>query len=178
MNSEDRKILRKGIPLGSPTNHTDLPKNPVDTVMIYPNPAKDVETTQYPYAELFRDFAAATCRPNAVVVTYGYGFGDDHINRHIRDMLTLSSTHLVIIARSDSGSRISRFLAETCREEQTTILLGKEIVELPNLIRYYMPKPAIDRHTMRMADLLNRRSPMARPDPSKGGAASPAEADA
>jgi hypothetical protein len=149
-----------------------------EQILIYPNSAKDWETSDYPYADLFRDFAAAVCRPNAVLFTFGYGFGDDHINRHIRDMLTLSSTHLVIIARSDSGGRISKFLAETCREEQTTILLGKEIVDLPNLIRYYMPKPAIDRHTMRMADLLNRRSPMARPDSSKGGSASSAEADA
>ena len=69
---DERRIHRKGIPFGAPTNHTDVPKKPVDTVMIYPNAAKDVETTQYPYAELFRDFAAAVCRPNAVVVTYGY----------------------------------------------------------------------------------------------------------
>jgi hypothetical protein len=33
--------------------------------MIYPNPAKDVETTQYPYAELFRDFAAADAKTAA-----------------------------------------------------------------------------------------------------------------
>ncbi len=51
--------------------------------MIYPNPAKDVETTQYPYAELFRDFAASVCKPNSVVVTYGYGFGDDHVKPSI-----------------------------------------------------------------------------------------------
>ena len=56
-------------------------------LMIYPNPAKDVETLEYPYAELFRDFAASVCQPNAVLVTYGYGFGDDHINRILRDML-------------------------------------------------------------------------------------------
>ena len=72
-NKQDRQICRKGIPFGAPSDHTDMPKEPIDTVMIYPNPAKDVETTQYPYAELFRDFAASVCRPNAVVVTYGYG---------------------------------------------------------------------------------------------------------
>ena len=66
--------------------------------MIYPNPAKDVETLNYPYAELFRDFAAAACRPNSSLVTYGYGFGDDHVNRVIKDMLTIPSTHLVIIS--------------------------------------------------------------------------------
>jgi hypothetical protein len=54
--------------------------------MIYPNAAKDLETLQFPYAELFRDLSAALCRPNGVLVTYGYGFGDDHINRVIRDI--------------------------------------------------------------------------------------------
>ena len=48
--------------------------------MIYPNSAKDRETSEYPYVELFRDYAAAVCRPNSVLVTYGYGFGDEHIN--------------------------------------------------------------------------------------------------
>ena len=90
----ERRIRRKGIPFGAAADHTDVPKEPIDTVMIYPNPAKDVETTQYPYAELFRDFAAAVCRPNAVVVAYGYGFGDDHVNRVLLDMLTIPSTHL------------------------------------------------------------------------------------
>jgi hypothetical protein len=90
--NDERRIHRKGIPFGAPADHTDMPKAPVDTVMVYPNPAKDVETTQYPYAELFRDFAAAICRPNAVAVTYGYGFGDDHVNRVLLDMLTIPST--------------------------------------------------------------------------------------
>ena len=51
-----------------------------------------------PYVELFRDFAAAICRPNSTVVCYGYSFGDEHINRVIEDMLTIPSAHLVIIA--------------------------------------------------------------------------------
>lgn len=160
-----REVFRVPQPFGG---------NPVassegEQILIYPNPAKDWETSDYPYADLFRDLAASICRPNAVLFAFGYGFGDDHINRHIRDMLTLSSTHLVIISRSDTGGRISRFLAETGRDDQTTILLGPEIVELSNLVRYYMPKPAIDRHTMRMADLLNRRSPMTRPDSHGAG---------
>jgi hypothetical protein len=55
-----RRMHRKGIPFGAASDHTDMPSTPVETVMIYPNPAKDVETTQYPYSELFRDFAAAS----------------------------------------------------------------------------------------------------------------------
>lgn len=57
--------------------------------MIYPNAAKDRETADYPYVELFRDLAVAVCRPNSTLVTYGYGFGDEHVNRVIRDMLTI-----------------------------------------------------------------------------------------
>lgn len=73
-------------------------------LLIYPNAAKDVETSLYPYADLFRDFSAAACRPNATLVTYGYSFGDDHINRIVRDMLTIPSAHLLIIAYSDDGT--------------------------------------------------------------------------
>src|SRR4029077_18383624 len=117
-----RRIHRKGIPFGAPADHTDVPKGPVDTVMIYPNAAKDVETTQYPYAELFRDFAAAVCRPNAAVVTYGFGFGDDHCNRVLLDMLTIPSTHLVIIAY-EADSRVKNFCEKT-RESQVSLLIG------------------------------------------------------
>lgn len=71
------------------------------SLMIYPNAAKDRETADYPYVELFRDLAAAVCRPNSTLVTYGYSFGDEHINRVIRDMLTIPSTHLVVISYDD-----------------------------------------------------------------------------
>ena len=98
LTASEKRIRRRGIPFGAAPNHSEIPATPADTAMIYPNPAKDVETTEYPYAELFRDFAAALCRPNTVLVSYGYGFGDDHINRVVTDMLTIPSTHLVIFA--------------------------------------------------------------------------------
>ncbi len=166
---EDRKISRKGIPFGAPADHTDLPKNPVDTVMIYPNPAKDVETTQYPYAELFRDFAAATCRPNAVVVSYGYGFGDDHINRVLLDMLTIPSTHLVVIAYA-ADERLTGFLART-REAQVSLLIGPHFGDLTTLIENYLPKPTLDYITGRMAELLKNRPPEYQPPPEPAIAA-------
>lgn len=171
-NKADRKIFRKGIPFGAPKDHTDLPKNPVDTVMIYPNPAKDVETTQYPYAELFRDFAAATCRPNAVVVTYGYGFGDDHINRVLLDMLTIPSTHLVVFAYV-ADDRLKGFLART-REAQVSLLIGPHFGDLTTLIENYLPKPTLDYITGRMTELMKHRPPEHTPAPD---AAAPAVDD-
>jgi hypothetical protein len=150
-----RAIRKLGIPFGAPETHTDIPKKPIETVMIYPNPAKDVETTAYPYAELFRDMAAAVCRPNAVVVTYGYGFGDDHVNRILLDMLTIPSTHIVIIAYH-IDERIKAFCARV-RDAQVTLLLGPHFAALDNLTEQYFPKPALDYITGRLSELLRHR---------------------
>jgi hypothetical protein len=157
-----RLIRRKAIPFGAPGTHTDVPQKPIDTVMIYPNAAKDVETTQYPYAELFRDFAAAICRPNAVVVTYGYGFGDDHINRVLLDMLTIPSTHLAIISYK-ADDRLKTFCKRT-RDAQVTLLIGDHFADIERLVENYLPKPALDYITGRMAKLMKDRSTGERPE--------------
>lgn len=126
-------------------------------LIIYPNSAKDKETAEYPYVELFRDFAAAICRPNSTVVTYGYGFGDDHINRVIKDMLTIPSTHLVIISFSDPGSRILNFYQKVSRPAQITVMMGNLLGDISNLTEMFLPKAAIDNTTLRMVDLLQKR---------------------
>lgn len=153
---EARRIYRAETPFGAEEDHPSLPASPVDTVMIYPNPAKDVETTQYPYAELFRDFASATCRPNSVVVTYGYGFGDDHINRVLLDTLSVPSAHLVIIA-FNLDDRIIRFLAQT-RPAQVSLLAGRHFGSLQRLVADYLPKPALDYISGRMSEILKNRA--------------------
>ncbi len=158
-------IRKYVVPFGAPADHTDIPKKTVDTVMIYPNPAKDVETTAYPYAELFRDMAAALCHPNAVVVTYGYGFGDDHINRILIDMLTIPSTHIVIIAYA-ADERIKTFCNRT-RSAQVSLLIGPHFASLDNLVEHYLPKPALDYVTGRLTELMRNRpsNPPGAPSP-------------
>lgn len=150
-------IRRCLLPFGAKSGHSEIPTNPYDSVLVYPNPAKDIETLCYPYAELFRDFAAAVCRPNAVLVTFGYGFGDDHINRIIRDALTIPSTHLVIISFDDPGGRVSRFCDRVGSDAQLTILLGSHFGDLTSLVRHYLPKPALDSARSRKTGLLQRR---------------------
>jgi hypothetical protein len=83
-----------------------------------------------------------------VLVTYGYGFGDEHINRVIEDMLTIPSAHLVIISFSDEGGRISGFCNKIGRKAQISLLIGPHFGAMPNLIENYLPKPAIDRITL------------------------------
>ena len=153
--SQNNYVRRIALPYGT----EDISKytEGVENIMIYPNAAKDRETSEYPYVELFRDLAAAICRPNSTLVIYGYSFGDEHINRVITDMMTIPSTHLVIISFSDEGDRIKKFCYKLKRWAQISLLVGKHFGDLTTLVDYYLPKPAIDKTTFRMAELLKAR---------------------
>ena len=157
----ENDIRRIGLPFGAETLKPFLEAAGLNTdfssLMIYPNSAKDRETAEYPYVELFRDFAASLCRPNSTLVTYGYSFGDDHINRVIRDMLTISSTHLVAIDYSDSTGRIMKNFETWGHQSQMSLIIGKDTANIDDLVDYYLPKPSIDRASIRMADILKQR---------------------
>lgn len=154
-------IRRIGLPFGAESLNPFLETAGLSTdyssLIIYPNSTKDRETAEYPYVELFRDFAAALCRPNSTLVTYGYSFGDDHINRVIRDMLTIPSTHLVAIDYSDSTGRIMKNFEEWGHQSQMSLIIGKDTANIDDLVDYYLPKPSIDRASIRMADILKQR---------------------
>lgn len=165
----DDKIIRSLLPFGATDTHPEIPSNVTEQVVIYPNSSKDIETAFYPYAELFRDFSSAICQPNSVIITYGYGFGDSHINRVIEDMLTIPSTHLVVIAWDrnyakegdpvnfgSSRERIVKFL-EDKNSAQCTLLIGEHFADLKNLVEFYLPKSAIDRLTVKMQKLKDNR---------------------
>ena len=153
---EKRNIQKLPIAFGANKLDDEILKNPLDCAVIYPNSMKCLETAFYPYSELFRDFSSAICRPNSVVVTYGYGFGDSHINRILQDMLTIPSTHLVIISYDESSGRIRKFY-EYNNKAQITLLIGNHFGDLKELVDNYLPKAAIDRITQRMQNILERR---------------------
>ena len=162
-------IRRIGLPFGSKDlnnfiNAPGIEKADVRKLMIYPNAAKDRETTEYPYVELFRDFAAALCRPNNTLITCGYSFGDEHINRVIRDMLTIPSTHLVIISFDDMSGRIMTKYEEFGRPSQISLIIGRGLADLRILVDYFLPKPSIDRASIRMNDLLKQRYSVPKPE--------------
>lgn len=157
-----KDIRRIGLPFGAEKVTPYLQAPGLDGVtanklMIYPNAAKDRETADYPYVELFRDLAAAVCRPNSTLVTYGYSFGDEHINRVIRDMLTIPSTHLVVISYDDPLGRIMKTYYEMGRPSQISLLIGPALADLATLTEHYLPKAAIDKTTFRMSELLKQR---------------------
>ncbi|MDE2689745.1 MAG: SIR2 family protein [Acidobacteriota bacterium] len=167
------EIVQHTLPFGAEPTDSEVSSRATNSLMIYPNAAKDTETLEYPYADLFRDFAAAVCRPDTVLVTYGYGFGDDHVNRVIRDMLTIPSTHLVILSYEDTGRRAERFVKASMREQQITILVGEHFGSLFELVEHYLPKPYIDFNLGTMTEILKRT----RPDPHVGGGGQNEEPD-
>lgn len=166
-----KDIRRIGLPFGAASvepylQAPGLSEATAHELMVYPNAAKDRETADYPYVELFRDLAAAVCRPNSTLVTYGYSFGDEHINRVIRDMLTIPSTHLVVISYDDPLGRIMQTYEELGRPSQISLLIGPVLADLTSLTEHYLPKPAIDKTTFRMSELLKQRMG-AEPQPVK-----------
>ena len=158
----DSKYIRKiGLPFGAkklePFLEAANVPNDYQKVLIYPNSSKDRETAEFPYVELFRDFAAALCRPNSTLVIYGYSFGDDHINRIIADMLTIPSTHVVIIAFDDNEGRCMQFYNNCGHSDQISLIIGKDIANITALTDWYLPKSAIDKTSIKMAELLKQR---------------------
>ena len=150
------EITKYPLPFGAEQNHPGIPKDPFDHVVIYPNSTKGIETVFYPYSELFRDLSSAVCRPNSVVVTYGYNFGDSHINHILKNMLLIPSTHLVIISRGEDHEKIKIFVKEN-NQSQFTLLLGSHFGDFKTLVDNYLPKAAIDRITERKQKILQMR---------------------
>ena len=149
---ENGKIIRIPLPFGGDHSFD----NPHDTLIIYPNSSKGIDTVYFPYSELFRDFSSAICRPNSVLVTYGYGFGDSHINRIILDMMNILSTHVVIISFDGANGRIQRFVNK-CNKSQITLLIGSHLGDINNLVNNYLPKAAIDKISDRRTNILEKR---------------------
>ena len=147
----DRMVVRQNAPFGHASR--SAPRD----LLIYPNSAKDSETNLYPYADLFRDFSAALCRPHSVLVTYGYSFGDGHINRVIRDMLTIPSTHLMAISFDDKSGRIERFASDHRRLGQISLLIGSDLAGLDSMVDRWLPWPSAEFLTQRRAEIYRER---------------------
>ena len=80
--------------------------NQDDTVMIYPTPLKDRTTLMTPYSDLFRAMETALLKRNSILITMGYSFSDDHINRLILNSLAIPTFRLVIFGKSTAIDKL------------------------------------------------------------------------
>lgn len=105
----------------------DAKVDDVERVLIYPTPMKEGETLGFPYSEMFRRFANAVQQPQSVLITYGYSFADDHINRIINDALSIPSFHLVIVSWGFDGripEYYQRLGASQDTDKRVSFLIG------------------------------------------------------
>ena len=71
-------------------------------------------------------------------------------------MLTIPSTHLVIISYDNASGRIQKFY-EKVNPAQITLIIGKHIGSIEPLVQNYLPKAAIDRIQERFVRNLEKR---------------------
>ena len=74
--------------------------------MIYPTPLKDRSTLMTPYSDLFRAFETELLKTNSILITLGYSFSDDHINRLILNALAIPTFRLVVFGKNDSIQKL------------------------------------------------------------------------
>ncbi len=91
-----------------------------ENILIYPTTAKKSFTLDFPYSELFRQFAAAISQPQSVLIAYGYSFSDEHINDIIYQALTVPSFTLIVVDYKGTN-------------EKDTPNINKEIKKLKDL---------------------------------------------
>lgn len=125
------------------------PKNiETENVMIYPTPLKDRSTLMVPYSDLFRNFKDRLSSTNSVLITLGYSFGDDHINRVIFDSLSVPTFKLIIFGETTTKDKKATNILKLLKDVQdpriTVINSEDKIQYFDNFIHKVMPEPLLD----------------------------------
>lgn len=81
-----------------------------------PRAAKYMQTIGFVLGELFRRFSEFLSRPQTALVTCGYGFGDEHINRLLRSALLNPTLQLVVYFPGFTGDVTAVALPESLRK--------------------------------------------------------------
>jgi len=74
--------------------------------MIYPTPQKDRTTLMVPYSDLFRMMQNNLLKRNSILITMGYSFSDEHINRILQNALSVYDFRIVIFGKSPMIDRL------------------------------------------------------------------------
>jgi len=113
-------------------------ENKYGDVMIYPTPLKHEFTLDFPYSDLFRRFADAITQPQSVLVTIGYSFADEHVNRIIYQALTIPSfTLLIVDPLADKNEEIKRLIA--LEDSRIHIISGWDIGTFEGFTKKLLP---------------------------------------
>lgn len=107
-------------------------------VMIYPTPLKNEFTLDFPYSDLFRRFADTITQPQSVLITIGYSFADEHVNRIIYQALTIPSfTLLIVDPIADKNEEIKRLMR--LEDSRVHIISGWDIGTFEGFTKKLLP---------------------------------------
>ncbi len=109
-----------------------------DNVLIYPTPMKEQDTVGFPYSEMFRRLANTIQQPQSVLVTYGYSFGDAHINRIIFEALTIPSFQLLIVSYNWTED-IKKIYVQFKDEPSVGFIIGEEFANWKTFVSNILP---------------------------------------
>lgn len=120
-------------------------KKDYENIMIYPTTAKKSFTLDFPYSELFRQFAATISQPQSVLITFGYSFSDEHINDIIYQALTIPSFTLIIIdfngTNEKDPSNINKEIKKLkdLKDPRVAILQGEQLGSFSFFVEQLLP---------------------------------------
>ncbi|MBI2704052.1 MAG: SIR2 family protein [Actinobacteria bacterium] len=155
-----------------------------EVAVIYPTPTKEADVLGHPYSDFLRSFSNALIQPECVLLSVGYGFADEHINRIIFDALSHNASLQLFVAdpfgvvddftavtpgepvdRSDSPvGRLS-----TVQDPRISILTGDDarFTELAGLLPDVAEMSDLEREELKAA-LAAALLPSAAPPPPAG----------
>lgn len=131
-----------------------------DTI-IYPSAVKKSYTLDFPYSEMFRQFAVTISQSQSVLITVGYSFGDEHINDIIFQALSNPSFTLIILAYS-TNPEIERIKA--LNDSRIIILEGTYLADFIIFADTIMPDFYDMKTREKVASTMNEY--FDRPDPN------------
>jgi hypothetical protein len=142
---------------------------PEDDLLIYPSPLKYGQTLGLPYSELFRRFGIAIAQPQSVLITIGYGFGDEHINALIRQALAVPSFTLVVVDPHPTSDFVKQ-LADL-EDERVWLVTGWKLGTMTGFVANALPDLRDEEITSRVVktytSLIPRQSESKKPDDSE-----------
>ena len=113
-------------------------KQVYNELMIYPSSAKKSYTLDFPYSELFRQFSANITQQQSVLITFGYSFGDEHINDIIYQALTIPSFTLIIVDYNGTGNPGIAKLNKL-KDPRIIIMEGNQLGSWPYFVEHVLP---------------------------------------
>lgn len=130
---------------------------------VYPSAAKYLQTVGFLFGELFRRFTEFLARPQSCLITSGYSFSDEHLNRILVSALQNPTLQLVVYIPSakcdgqdlDLGN-CSEWVRRVAALEspQVTIVGGSSDAYFSSLVKH-LPDPAIyDEQAARIREMI------------------------